>query len=133
MNRSIFQSSPFRPAYGLQPILQQSPRPAMGGILDDIAGDLTALNNEMDSFFQNLPVEVAGPYAKRRDECMAKPTIFQYECLWALFQEMKRGTPPAPPPPPPAPPATSSFPIVPVAIGAVAAIGILYIAFGRGK
>lgn len=132
MNRSIFQSSPFRSAYGLQPIGQPVSRPVMGDIFSDVGGELKALNDEMDSFFQSLPVEVAGPYAKKRDECMAKPIVLQYECLWALFQEMKKGGQPAPTPPP-APPPAAPFPIVPVAIGAVALVGVLYFAFGKNK
>jgi hypothetical protein len=133
MNRSIFQSSPFRPAYGLQPIRQQA---TMGqSIFDELGGDVTAINTELDSWIKQLPVDVAGHFSQRRDACLAKPIISQYKCLYDLFQDIKKAvegknqTPPVVPPPSPAP--SSGLPILPIAIGAVALAGVLYFAFGR--
>lgn len=140
MNRSIFQSSPFRPAQGFQPsavryrIGQQQ---RVNNFFDDLTGgDVTGILKDLDDLFLKLPVDVAGNFAKRRDECIAKPLISQYKCLYDLFQDMKKayeGKEPAktPPPAPPPPPPKEEFPIVPVAIGAVAAVAILYVAFGR--
>jgi len=135
VNRSLFQSSPFRSAYGIQPMR----RPLMGqeGFLEDLTGDLAPLMADLDSWIMKLPVDVAGNYAKRRDECMAKSTFSQYKCLYDLFQDIKReyrddGEPvnpvvkPTPPPPP-----ASSLPLLPIALGAVGLGAILYIAFGR--
>lgn len=140
MNRSFFQSSPFRPSYGLQPMLQPARYQVQMGqdIISDIfGGDISALSKDFDSFLLKLPVDVAGNFSKRRDECIAKPTLSQYKCLYDLFQDMKKaykgdGTPVTPPvnTPPPAP--KSELPILPIAIGAVAAAGLLYFAFGRG-
>lgn len=133
MNRSIFQSSPFRPAYGLQPIRQQA---TMGqGILDELGGDANAINNELESWIRQLPVDVAGHFSQRRDACLAKPIISQYKCLYDLFQDIKKAVegknqPPPVVVPPPTPP-SSGLPILPIAIGAVALAGILYFAFGK--
>ncbi len=136
MIRSMFQPSPFRPAYGVQPA-----RYAMGNFLDDLfgggsSGDVGALLKDLDELTLKLPVDVAGNFSKRRDECVAKPLISQYKCLYDLFQDMKKayeGKEPAKQPvtPPPPPPPKSEFPIVPVAIGAVGLAAILYFAFGR--
>lgn len=136
MNRSLFQASPFRPAYGLQPVRAQS---VMGSWLDDITGGLTdevkPLLDELDSWIMKLPVDVAGNYSKRRDECMAKPTFSQYKCLYDLFQEIKnRDDAPAAPPKPPAAspaPASTGIPSWAIAIGGVALAGVLYAAFGK--
>lgn len=138
MNRSMFQASPFRPSYGLQPILQG---PSMGqeGFIDDLTGgSISDILGELDSFILKLPVDAAGPYAKRRDECMAKSTFSQYKCLYDLFQDAKKayrddGSPVAPTPvKPPTQPPSSGLPILPIAAGAVGLAAILYFAFGRG-
>lgn len=136
MNRSMFQSSPFRASYGVQPIAMG--RPVRMGQLEDILGDdVTGLIGDLDGLILKLPVDVAGNFSKRRDECVAKPMISQYKCLYDLFQDIKKaykddGSPVAPPPPPP-PVAKSELPILPIAIGAVAAAALLYVAFGRGN
>lgn len=131
MNRSIFQSSPFRPSYGLQPASYN-----MGQLEDFLGEDITGLLGEFDSFLLKLPVDVAGNYGKKRDECIAKPFLRQYKCLYDLFQEIKKaykddGTPVTPTPT--KPPPKSELPILPIAIGAVALTAILYFAFGRGS
>ena len=139
MNRSIFQSSPFRPAHGFQPAAVRyriGQQQRVNNFFDDLTGgDVTGILKDLDELFLKLPVDVAGNYSKRRDECIAKPLISQYKCLYDLFQDMKKAyegkTPSTTPPPPPPPPPKSEFPIVPVAIGAVAAVAILYAAFGR--
>ena len=137
MNRSMFQSSPFRASYGVQPIAMG--RPVRMGQLEDILGDdVTGLIGDLDGLILKLPVDVAGNFSKRRDECVAKPMISQYKCLYDLFQDIKKaykddGSPVAPPPPPPPPVAKSELPILPIAIGAVAAAALLYVAFGRGN
>lgn len=141
-NRSIFQASPFRPAYGLQPVRYgmgaiQTVR--MGDWLDDLTGGSTdAILAELDSWIVKLPVGAAGDYTKKRDECMAKSTISQYKCLYDLFQEIKRdykddGSPTAAPPvvPPTPKPAASGLPILPIAIGAVGLAGLLYFVLGK--
>lgn len=143
MIRSMFQASPFRQSYGLQPMndraLGQPVRLVMGqNILDDLTGgDVSGLLKDLDELTLKLPVDVAGNFSKRRDECVAKPLISQYKCLYDLFQDMKKAyegkEPPKTTPPPPPPPPKSEFPIVPVAIGAVAAVALLYVAFGRGN
>ena len=137
MSRSMFQASPFRPSYGVQPVrVVMGQQNFQGNLLDDLTGgDVGGIMKDLDELILKLPVDVAGNYSKRRDECIAKPLISQYKCLYDLFQDIKKaykgdGTPVAPPPPPPPPP-KSEFPIVPVAIGAVAAVAILYVAFGR--
>jgi hypothetical protein len=134
MNRSIFQASPFRSSYGLQPVRQT----VMGGWLDDLTTEITGedvggLLADMDSLIAKLPVDAAGNYGKKRDDCLAKPTIAQYKCLYDLFQEIKNHKDSAAPPvtPPAVKPAATSLPIVPIAIGAVALAGVLYFAFGR--
>lgn len=133
MNRSIFQSSPFRSTYGIHPIRQQA---VMGqGFLDELGGDAGALNAELESWIKQLPVDVAGNFSKRRDDCLAKPIISQYKCLYDLFQDIKKAVegknqaPPVVAPPPPA--QASSLPILPIAIGAVVVAGALYFAFGK--
>jgi hypothetical protein len=137
MSRSMFQASPFRASYGVQPVRVMGQPVFQGNFLDDLTGgDVGGIMKDLDELILKLPVDVAGNYSKRRDECIAKPLISQYKCLYDLFQDIKKaykgdGTPTAPPPPPPPPPAKSEFPIVPVAIGAVAAVAILYAAFGR--
>jgi len=140
MNRSIFQASPFRPSYGVQPIALGRPvrigqQPFVGNFLDDLTGggDVGGILSEMDALILKLPVDVAGNFSKKRDECVAKPLISQYKCLYDLFQEIKKayegkGTPVNTPPPPPP---KSELPILPIAIGAVAAAALLYVAFGR--
>lgn len=134
MSRSMFQSSPFRASYGVQPIALG--RTVRMGQLDDLLGeDITGLLSDFDSLLLKLPVDVAGNFSKRRDECIAKPMISQYKCLYDLYQDIKKaykddGSPAVPVVvPPPAP--KSEFPILPVAIGAIAAAGLLYLAFGR--
>jgi hypothetical protein len=105
------------------------------GFLDDLTGGgVGEILSELDSLILKLPVDVAGNFSRRRDECVAKPLISQYKCLYDLFQDIKRayrgdGTP-APPVIPPKPPSTG-LPILPIAIGAVAVAGLLYFAFGR--
>lgn len=141
MNRSMFQASPFRPSYGVQPARYSigQPQESVHNFFDDLTGggDVGALLGDMDSLILKLPVDVAGNYSKRRDECVAKPLISQYKCLYDLFQDIKKaykgdGSPAVTPPPtPPAP--KSEFPILPIAIGAVAAAALLYVAFGRGN
>lgn len=138
MSRSMFQASPFRASYGVQPMRAiMGQQTFQGNLLDDItgSGDVGGLLRDLDDLTLKLPVDVAGNFSKRRDECIAKPLISQYKCLYDLFQDMKKAVEgkdgkPAPPPPPPPPP-KAEFPIVPVAIGAVAAVAILYVAFGR--
>jgi hypothetical protein len=130
MNRSLFQSSPFRSTYGLHPV-----RPRGLGQLDDLTEAVQPLLDEFDSFISKLPIEVAGPYAKRRDECMAKSTLSQYKCLYDLFQDVKRaykddGSPTAPAPVKPStPPPSSGLPLLPIAAGAVGLAALLYFAF----
>lgn len=140
MIRTMFQASPFRPSYGVQPMGDRALGPVrvvMGqNILDDLTGgDVGGILKDLDELTLKLPVDIAGPFAKRRDECVAKPLISQYKCLYDLFQDMKKayeGKEPAKtPPPPPPPPPKAEFPIVPVAIGAVAAAALLYVAFGK--
>lgn len=134
---SLFQASPFRPSYGVQPMVVMGQREFQGNFLDDLTGgDVGGIMKDLDELILKLPVDVAGNYSKRRDECIAKPLISQYKCLYDLFQDIKKaykgdGTPVATPPPPPPPPPKSEFPIVPVAIGAVALVAVLYAAFGR--
>lgn len=140
MNRSMFQSSPFRASYGVQPIalartVRIGQQPFVGNFLDDLTGggDVGGILSEMDALILKLPVDVAGNFSKKRDECVAKPLISQYKCLYDLFQEIKKayegkGTPVNTPPPPPP---KSELPILPIAIGAVAAAALLYVAFGR--
>jgi len=109
----------------------------VGNFLDDLTGgDVGSILGDLDQLILKLPVDVAGNYSKRRDECIAKPLISQYKCLYDLFQDIKKaykddGTPAKPPPPPPPPPPKSELPIVPIAIGAVAAVALLYVAFGK--
>jgi hypothetical protein len=136
MSRSMFQASPFRASYGVQPVRVMGQPVFQGNFFDDLTGgDVGGIMKDLDELILKLPVDVAGNYSKRRDECIAKPLISQYKCLYDLFQDIKKaykgdGTPVATPPPPPPPP-KSEFPIVPVAIGAVAAVAILYMAFGK--
>jgi len=136
MNRSIFHSSPFRPSYGVQPVRVMGQPVFQGNFFDDLTGgDVGGILKDLDDLFLKLPVEVAGNYSKRRDECIAKPLISQYKCLYDLFQDMKKaveGKTPAPVPLPPPPPPKSELPILPIAIGGVAAVTLLYLAFGRG-
>lgn len=131
MNRSIFQSSPFRPSYGLQPA-----RYNMGqGILDDITGgSVSEILKTLDEWILKLPLDVAGNYSKRRDACVAKPFWSQYKCLYDLFQDIKRDFKDGPSAPPvtPTPKPPSGIPILPIAIGGIAAAALLYLAFGRG-
>ena len=144
----MFRASPFRQSYGVQPMgdrgLGYPVRIAMGqqvfqgNLLDDVTGgDVGGLLKDLDELTLKLPVDVAGNFSKRRDECVAKPLILQYKCLYDLFQDMKKAyegkEPPKTTPPPPPPPPKSEFPIVPVAIGSVAAVALLYVLFGRGK
>lgn len=131
MNRSIFQASPFRPAYGIQPIVM--------GQFEDVTEAVEPLLAELDDLIRKLPVDVAGNYAKRRDECMAKSVFSRYKCLYDLFQEAKAayrdGGKPVPPTQPtqPTQPTTPSggIPIWAFAVGGVALAGILYAAFGK--
>jgi len=138
MSRSLFQASPFRPSYGVRAVrVVMGQQPFVGNFLDDqTGGDVGSILGDLDQLILKLPVDVAGNYSKRRDECIAKPLISQYKCLYDLFQDIKKaykddGTPAKPPPPPPPPPPKSELPIVPIAIGAVAAVALLYVAFGK--
>jgi hypothetical protein len=107
-----------------------------GNFMDDLTGgDVGGLLKDLDELTLKLPVDVAGNFSKRRDECVAKPLILQYKCLYDLFQDMKKAyegkEPPKTTPVTTPPPPKAEFPIVPVAIGAVAAAALLYVAFGK--
>ena len=140
MNRSFFSASPFRPSYGIQPLLER--RRTLGqDLLEDIFGegteeDVEGLLGGLESLIGKLPVGIAGPFTKRRDECLAKSNMFEkYKCLYDLFQDVKKAVKdeeerPTTPTTPPKPPAKDGgFPIVPVAIGAIAVAAIAFALF----
>ncbi len=137
MNRSLFSVSPFRPSYGLQPVgrLGQD-------FLEDLGlDDIDELTGQLDDVIAQLPVGTAGPFAKRRDECVAKSNVLEkYKCLYDLFQDVKgalRGEeekqPPVQPPAPRPAAKEGGFPIVPVAIGGIVVIGVAYMIIRGGK
>lgn len=109
-------------------------RARMGDIFEDIQKELGPLTSELDALIAKIPVETAGPFKARRDECLAKSSTFsKYKCLYDLFRDVKNaleeggaptGTQYVPPPPPPQ---ESQIPWLWIGMGAgaLALVGVL--------
>jgi hypothetical protein len=103
----------------------------MGDILSDALQDLGAVLGEVDKLVASLPVDLAGQFSKRRDDCLAQSIIVRYPCLYQLARDIEKalaGQGVRPPPVAPLPPPASTFPIIPVAIGGgLLLAGIVYL------
>ncbi len=113
--------------------------PHLGGFFEDVAEALT----DVDGLLGRLPVNLAGNFTTRRDECLRKSALDpdKYTCLIKLTRDIRdalqgEGQEPTPAPPIPRPPVQppSEFPWVPVAIGGgLTIVAIVYAIASKGK
>lgn len=105
--RTLFSASPFQlggysrsmtpVATRHQPMALRGPsfrpvahRPAkMGDIFDDLMRQVEGLLPEVDDLIKQLPVEHAGNFEQRRDDCLAQPISTRYTCLIKLTREIR--------------------------------------------
>lgn len=135
MSRSLFSASPFRPIYGDRMVRVQGLGQGITDIFGEGAEAVSKLFGELDGLIEKLPVGIAGPYGKRRDDCMRKSTIEQYVCLYKLFQDIKQALkdeedrPKTPVVIPPKPSTSGGLPLVPMVVGSIAVAAVLYAVF----
>lgn len=63
---------------------------AMGDLFDDLKGQVDTLAKDLDGLIAGLPVESAGPFKARRDECLTKDSVAKYKCLYDLYGDIKK-------------------------------------------
>ena len=107
-----------------------------GGLLEDIGDLVKNLSGELDDVIAKLPVESAGPFRARRDECLKMSGYQKYKCLYDLLRDIRRalegepiGVTPAAKPPP----AASTFPWLWVGVGGAAVLGLVITLATVGK
>lgn len=62
----------------------------LGDIFDDIKAQVDTLLKDLDGLIAGLPVEAAGPFKARRDDCMKKDWFPKYKCLYDLYEDIKK-------------------------------------------
>ena len=145
---TLFSASPFKPKGYNQAVV---PAHRMGGLddwvdffgdflgVDDInAGNVNEFLGKIDDLIDALPVGgVKKNFKDQRAECMTKNLFRKYDCLWGLFQDVKRavrdedgGAPIDITPPPATSPVSRAdeFPWVPVGIaGGITVAALVYL------
>lgn len=107
-----------------------------GGLLEDIENLVKDLGGEIDDIIAKLPVESAGPFKARRDECLKMSGFQKYKCLYDLLRDIKRaldGEPISLTPPAVKPLPASTFPWLWVGIGGAAVVGLVITLATMGK
>lgn len=107
-----------------------------GGLLQDLENLIKSLGSDLDGVIAKLPVESAGPFRARRDECLTKSGYQKYKCLYDLLQDIRKaleGEPIGVTPVVKPPPAASTFPWLWVGVGGAAVLGLVITLATVGK
>lgn len=130
--RSLFASSPF--SANFQPFRMAGP--AMAGVLDDLEDTLNEITGLVDNLIEQVPVgALKSEYEQRRNACMKENIVKRYDCLYDLFQDIRKGVDGDTEEPPPRPvfqpsqtqqPEESGFPYLWVGAAGAAAIALIY-------
>lgn len=131
--RSLFSSSPFANDFQAFQLGGARP-PMMQGFLDDAEKAAEQVAGWIDDIIKDVPVgTLKSSYEKRRDDCLKENIIKRYDCLYELFQDIKRevrGDDDDKPPPKPTftPPKKEedTFPYLWVGLAGAGALALIY-------
>ena len=122
--RTLYTMAPFR----REELSYLGAGVGMGDILDDAEKLVVPLLKDLDDLIAKVPVEKAGPFKTRRDECLAESSVKKYACLYTLFQDIKdavEGGSGGAAPPSSTPPPKSGFPWLWVGLAGAAVVGLV--------
>lgn len=110
----------------------------MSGPFDDLLRQVEGLLPEIDDLIKDVPVDLAGNFEERRDKCLDEPITSRYQCLYALFQDIKKAIRNGDDKRPPPTPTTDDkkpkeeFPWIWVAAGGVALAAVVFALTRKG-